>query len=137
MIDQSDWVAQCRFIGTPHVLFSTYKASVAASHVALTPSRYLPSTADAYNLKLGRPPPHVLEHGDVRHAFPKFSAANERWGKEYILIEPITPWEEHPDEGARAVERCERLYQAFLEKEDATGREVNGITNEATDRHIS
>lgn len=119
------------------MLFSTYKASVAVTHVTLTPSRYLPSTADAHNLKRGKPPPGVLESGGPQQAFPKFSAANDRWGREYILLEPITTWEEHPDEGARAVERCERLYQAFLEKENAPGKGANGTANGTANGHTS
>lgn len=111
------------------MLFSTYKASVAVSHVTLAPSRFLPSTVDAHNLKRGRPR-GPTGNGDAQHAFPKFSAANERWGKEYILIEPITTWGEHPDEGARAVERCERLYQAFLEKN--AGKGANGTASNGT-----
>lgn len=107
------------------MLFSTYKASVAVSHVTLAPSRFLPSTTDAHNLKRGKPRDRTGNGG----AFPKFSAANERWGKEYIRIEPITTWEEHPDEGARAVERCERLYQAFLEKNAWTNGTANGHTS--------
>ena len=117
------------------MLFSTYKASAAVSHITLTPSRYLPSTADAHNVKRGRPPSGALENADLHQAFPKFSAANDRWGKEYILLEPITLWEEHPDEGARAVERCERLYQVFLEKENAQEKRENGTVNGTANGH--
>ncbi|TFY61320.1 hypothetical protein EVJ58_g4575 [Rhodofomes roseus] len=109
----------CRFIGSPHVLFSTYKASVAAAHLTLTPSRYIPSTADAHSTTSAKTQPGhgATMNRNAQLAFPKFSAANERWGKEYVLIEPVTVWEQHPDEGARAMDRCERLYQAFVEKE--------------------
>ncbi|KZT66193.1 hypothetical protein DAEQUDRAFT_695988 [Daedalea quercina L-15889] len=126
----------CRCIGSPHVLFSTYKASVAVSHITLMPSRFLPSTADTHSVECGKPSGSygATTNGSAQQAFPKFSAANERWGKEYILIEPITVWEEHPDEGARAVERCERLYQAFLEKEK-TESGVNGKANGAANGH--
>ncbi|KAH9922393.1 uncharacterized protein B0H18DRAFT_1018184 [Fomitopsis serialis] len=118
----------CRFIGSPHVLFSTYKASVAASHITLTPSRYIPSTAAAHNAARAKAQNGygATANGSTQIVFPKFSAANERWGREYVHIEPVTVWEQHPDEGARAIERCERLYQAFLEKEKAG---VNGTAN--------
>ncbi|CCM02120.1 uncharacterized protein FIBRA_04197 [Fibroporia radiculosa] len=91
----------CRWIGSPHILFSTYKAAVAASHAALAPLSHLPR----------------FVHDDSAVAFPKFSAQTDRWGNESVGIIPVRQWQEHPDEGNNLIERCERLYQTFLKAE--------------------
>lgn len=100
---------QCRLIGSPHVLFSTYKAALAASHATLAPLSYLPrSIHDDSDLTSEKP--HKV-------AFPKFSAQNDRWGNESVGIAPVHRWQDHPDEGSRLIEQCERLYQKFLKAE--------------------
>ncbi|KAI0945840.1 hypothetical protein AcV7_009969 [Taiwanofungus camphoratus] len=111
----------CRLFGSPHVLFSLYKAAVAAVHISLVPSAYIPSVAPAASSSEPTPP-----------KFPKFSAINDRWGNEGIGIEGVTEWDEHPDEGARLVEQCERLYQTFLEAEGCDDASADGATERAS-----
>ncbi|CCL98834.1 uncharacterized protein FIBRA_00839 [Fibroporia radiculosa] len=97
----------CRLIGSPHILFSTYKAAVAASHAVLAPLSCLP---------------HFV-HDEGAVAFPKFSAQTDRWGNESVGIVPVHQWQEHPDEGSHLIEQCERLYQTFLKAEIREHRE--------------
>lgn len=101
----------CRLLGSPNVLFSTYKAAIAASNLTLLPIEHIPRYIDG-------------------GAFPKFSAQNDRWGTESIGVEAVTEWEDHPGEGKEIVDRCERLYKAFVGAECKTngvGNGVNGV----------
>ncbi|PCH42767.1 hypothetical protein WOLCODRAFT_102597 [Wolfiporia cocos MD-104 SS10] len=99
-----------RMLGSPHVNFATYKSAVAASHVTLAPARCIPTTAAGEGMG---------EEEDTR--FPKLTVFSDRLGRERVGIDPVAAWDKHPDEGARILERCERLYQAFVEREKGSG----------------
>lgn len=95
-----------RMLGSPHVNFTTYKAAVAASHATLAPAQSIPTSAAGEEVGKGEETP-----------FPKFTVLSDRLGRERVGIYPVEVWDKHPDEGARLLERCERLYQVFVERE--------------------
>ncbi|KAH9921834.1 hypothetical protein B0H21DRAFT_766557, partial [Amylocystis lapponica] len=83
-----------RLCGLPHVSHSVYRAAAAVVHLSLADLAYIPGVATE------RTPPTM----------PKITT-------ESVAALEITPWAEHPDEGALLLERCEGLYQTFLEAE--------------------
>jgi len=91
-----------RWLGSPHVSFSLYKAAVATVHIALADIASVPRVANQ------RDSPTML----------KFTTLSTRLGHEYVGAWAVGPWKEHPNEGARVLDRCERLYQSFLEQEE-------------------
>jgi len=104
----------CRSLGSPHVLFSTYKAAVAATHLSLVSLGHVPASMD-----------EDKSTKDIER-YPKFSAQNDRWGRESVGVEPVVRWLDHPDEGAQILDRCERLYQTFVEAEGKDGIREEG-----------
>lgn len=52
----------------------------------------------------------------------KYCAQVDKWGNEKLGVEPINGWEESADEGAKLLERCEKLLQEFA------GDKVSGVT---------
>lgn len=79
-----------------------------------TPSRYLPSTANAHHVRRGTPPLAALENGDPLQARPKFSAANERCGKECIYPS-VTYHDQRRTFGRRCA--CSRQVQEAISGE--------------------
>ncbi|KZT05141.1 uncharacterized protein LAESUDRAFT_702717 [Laetiporus sulphureus 93-53] len=119
----------CRLLGSPHLLFSTYKAAIAASYAALTPSTSIPaftSFDEQANIDGNISYADVANTAMDARAYPKFSAMSDRWGHEHVGIVPVVRWEKHPDEGRAALERCERLYKAFVKAEGVEGKAENG-----------
>ncbi|OBZ68898.1 3-keto-steroid reductase [Grifola frondosa] len=103
-----------RLLGSPNILFSVYKAAIAAVHIALVPLVYIPASANDL-------PPQVYtptHSSSERAPFAlRFCSQNDRCGREYVGIMPVPVWEEYPHEGKPLLERFERLYQTFVEAE--------------------
>lgn len=94
-----------------------YKVAICPVHLCLVPRTYIPSSASRYYA--GHPPGSVI----------KFGAQNTLLAQEYVGIVSLSKRLDRSGEGSRLLERCERLYQTFLQAEkmcSTTVSQTNG-----------
>ena len=112
---------------------SLFSAAVSALHLALVPLPHVPTTRS-------RAPSLPLSPLDVEYPFwhsyynkcsdrvmaLRFGSENDRGGRAFPGFTPVPMWEEHPRAGEVLLERCERLYQAFVVAEEGRAEEEGG-----------
>jgi 3-keto steroid reductase len=102
---------------SPHHTIQPYKAAIAAVHLSLISLSFIPafalpsSSKPTANSFTAKPQP------------VRFGSETDRWGTERVGITPVEQWEEHAREGDQLLEKCDELYEAFVESE-GTPQEV-------------
>ncbi|KAL4075663.1 NAD(P)-binding protein [Scleroderma citrinum] len=100
-----------RFLGSPYHPISTFKAAIAAVHVALVPLAFLPTTNTASGKKILRGTPKHLPGGIL------YVSETDRLGNERVgimdFVQPTTG-EAHALE---LMENCDRLLRKFCDVE--------------------
>ncbi|OBZ74854.1 3-keto-steroid reductase [Grifola frondosa] len=66
-----------RLLGSPNILFSVYKAAIAAVHIALVPLVYIPTSASDLPPQAYSPTHFSSEHAPFAL---RFCSQNDRWG---------------------------------------------------------
>ncbi|KII96003.1 hypothetical protein PLICRDRAFT_170589 [Plicaturopsis crispa FD-325 SS-3] len=106
--DFLDWVKEAifylvRWLGSPHHTVTPYKSAIAVVHLCLISLAFVPSPFNPSN-SIPRP---------IRFS----SQAIGLLGVERVGTTEVKEWEANEEEGARLLQKCDALYEAFREKE--------------------
>src|SRR5258707_1257599 len=88
------------------------------------PSRHADNHAQSYDDHAVHNHKNAQEHTNEIPA--RLHSITNRWGESGVGLQPVTQWEDHTSEATKIVERCEKLYQTFMQAE---GQPLEDITN--------
>jgi 3-keto steroid reductase len=108
---------QARLFGSPHHTIKPFNAAIAAIHISLIPLFLIPTKFSKFSPDGAGDSPTTDDNkmGDTRPV--RFGSETGRWGDARVGVTEVKEWEAHREEAACLVEKCEHLYQDFVESE--------------------
>jgi len=104
-----------RLLNSPNHTIEVYKAAISVVHLSLISLAFFP----AFSSLSSKSTTDGTANGHAKKPQPgRFGSETDRWGTERVGWTPVVEWEKYEEQGRELLEKCDELYQQFLETEE-------------------